>query len=379
MSKRRSTPSEPERSEPQPAEEEGTDEATDPGAELALGAVDASLPVGEDEDVAIDADSEWLDEAPTRARGSAAVALRPSDAPDEEPREPRDRGLVRHDPMAVYLAEVRKHPLLTREEEHELAVRWFEARDVHAARRLVTANLRLVVKIAHEYRRAYGTLLDLVQEGNVGLVQAVQKYDPYRGVKLSTYAAWWIRAYILKFILNNWRLVKVGTTQAQRKLFFNLNKEREKLAREGFVPDAKMLAERLDVTEQEVTEMEQRLRASDMSLDAPVGGQGEDAGPSHLDYLEGGERPDTSVEASQFARLLRDKLEIFGRTLEGREKTLFDERLLAESPLTLHEIGEKYGISRERARQLEKRLTDKLRDYLQAELGEAIDIAAGRE
>ena len=378
MSKRRSAPSEPPKGEPPEVEEEGSEEPTDPGADLALGAVDPGLPVGEDEEAPIDAESEWLDDAPTRQREGRAVPLRHSDAPPEDA-APRSRGIVRHDPMSAYLAELRKHPLLTREEEHELAVMWFEAKDVHAARRLVTANLRLVVKIAHEYRRAYGTLLDLVQEGNVGLVQAVQKYDPYRGVKLSTYAAWWIRAYILKFILNNWRLVKVGTTQAQRKLFFNLNKEREKLTREGFVPDAKLLAERLDVTESEVTEMEQRLRASDMSLDAPVGGQGEEAAPSHLDYLEGGERPDTSVEANEFAKLLREKLEIFGKTLEGREKTLFDERLLAENPLTLHEIGEKYGISRERARQLEKRLTDKLRDYLQAELGEAIDIAAGRE
>ncbi len=377
MSKRRSSPGKPAKGEPQEVEAEGTEEATDPGAELALGSAEATLPAGEDEDGAIDAEAEWLEEVPTREREGGVVALRPSDAHDEG--ASRGSSMVRHDPMSAYLAELRKHPLLTREEEHELAVMWFEAKDVHAARRLVTANLRLVVKIAHEYRRAYGTLLDLVQEGNVGLVQAVQKYDPYRGVKLSTYAAWWIRAYILKFILNNWRLVKVGTTQAQRKLFFNLNKERERLSREGFVPDAKLLAERLDVTEAEVTEMEQRLRASDMSLDAPVGGQSEEAGPSHLDYLEGGDRPDTSVEANEFAKLLREKLQVFGATLEGREKTLFDERLLAESPLTLHEIGEKYGISRERARQLEKRLTDKLRDYLQAELGEAIDVAAGRE
>src|SRR5262249_40123220 len=147
----------------------------------------------------------------------------------------------------------RRFPLLSREQEHTLAVEYYERRDVVAARKLVEANLRLVVKIAHEYRRAHRTLLDLIQEGNVGLMQAVKKYDPYRGVKLSSYAAWWIRAYILKFILNNWRLVKIGTTQAQRKLFFNLRKEREKLEKEGFVPDTKLLAERLHVTEQEVT------------------------------------------------------------------------------------------------------------------------------
>lgn len=354
-----------------PEEAEGApDELEEPAPEELGGEAAASLPEAEGDWLGEGEASDWDDEAPTRRM----------ERPSLVPVAPGDRSLVRHDPMAAYLAEVRRYPLLSREEEHELAVRWFEHQDVDAARRLVTSNLRLVVKIAHEYRRTYNQLLDLVQEGNVGLLQAVQKYDPYRGVKLSTYAAWWIRAYILKFILNNWRLVKVGTTQAQRKLFFNLNKERERLAREGFAPDAKLLAERLDVTEQDVTEMQQRLRSSDMSLDAPVGGhQGEENGPSHLDFISGGERPDDSVEATEFSRLLRQKLEAFGARLEGREKTLFEERLLAETPLTLHEIGEKYGISRERARQLEKRLTDKLKDYLQAELGEAIDIATGRE
>src|SRR5712691_11697206 len=151
------------------------------------------------------------------------------------------------DAMQRYMAEVSRHPLLTREEEHDLAVRFRETQDPRIAYRLVTANLRLVVKIAHEYRRAHRNLLDLVQEGNVGLLQAVKKYDPYRGVKLSSYAAWWIRAYMLKFILNNWRLVKIGTTQAQRKLFFNLRKEKDKLEQLGFTPSPKMLAESLDV------------------------------------------------------------------------------------------------------------------------------------
>ncbi|MFO0635929.1 MAG: sigma-70 family RNA polymerase sigma factor [Nannocystaceae bacterium] len=139
---------------------------------------------------------------------------------------PGTTALARRDPLAAYMGEVRRHPLLTREQEHELAVRWVEQGDAEAGRTLVTSNLRLVVKIAHEYRRAYQNLLDLVQEGNVGLVRAVQKFDPYRGVKLSTYSGWWIRAYILKYILNNWRLVKIGTTQNQRKLFFNLRKQR---------------------------------------------------------------------------------------------------------------------------------------------------------
>src|SRR5262249_6210135 len=159
----------------------------------------------------------------------------------------------------------------------------------------------------------------LIQEGNVGLMQAVKKYDPYRGVKLSSYSAWWIRAYILKFILNNWRLVKIGTTQAQRKLFFNLKKERDKLEREGFVPDAKLLAERLDVSEQDVIDMQRRLDSQEASLDAPIGGDDDD-GRTRLDTVSGGTRPDTVVEGGEFAELLRHKLEAFGKGLEGREK-----------------------------------------------------------
>ena len=293
---------------------------------------------------------------------------------------PVGRSLTRFDPLTQYMNEIRRYPLLTREEEHELAVRYYKSGDVDAARRLITANLRLVVKIAHEYRRAYRHLLDLVQEGNVGLLQAVRKFDPFRGVKLSSYAAWWIRAYILKFILNNWRLVKIGTTQAQRKLFFNLRKEKEKLEALGFAPEAKLLAERLDVTEAEVDEMEKRLGAGEVSLDAPLSRE-DDAGATHLDMLDAGgdARPDVAAEADEFRALLKSKLMEFEATLAGREKTIFHERLHAESPLTLQEIGERYGISRERARQLEKRLTTKLREYLRRELGDAVEIAMGLE
>ena len=302
-------------------------------------------------------------------------------ADDEEPEPlapvPTSRSLVRHDPLTAYVQEIRRYPLLTREEEHELAVKYYETGDLAAARRLVEANLRLVVKIAHEYRRAYRTLLDLVQEGNVGLMQAVKKYDPYRGVKLSSYAAWWIRAYILKFILNNWRLVKIGTTQAQRKLFFNLRKEKEKLEREGFTPESKVLAERLNVPEQEVIDMERRLGSAEMSLDAPLSND-DDGGRTRLDMVQGGTRPDVEAESEEFTDMLRQKLEAFGAKLGGRERTIFEERMLNDSPSTLQEIGEKYGISRERARQIESRLKGKLEKYLRAELGDAIDIALGR-
>jgi RNA polymerase sigma-32 factor len=282
---------------------------------------------------------------------------------------------ARRDPLAVYMSETRRYPLLTPEEEHDLAVRLVEHGDNAAARRLIESNLRLVVKIAYEYRRAHKNLLDLVQEGNIGLMQAVRKFDPYRGVKLSSYAAFWIRAYILKFILNNWRLVKIGTTQAQRKLFFNLRKEREKLEQLGFQPTAALLAEKLDVTEQEVVDMERRLAAPEASLDAPVGND-DDGSRSRFDYLPGTDRPDQNVERNQFSELLRGKLEHFASTLEGREQAIFRERWLTEDPLTLQELGDRYGVSRERARQLEKRLLGRLRKYLEAEFGSAVDIGA---
>ena len=285
--------------------------------------------------------------------------------------------LARRDPLGAYMAETRRYPLLTPEEEHALAVRLVEHGDSAAARKLIEANLRLVVKIAYEYRRAHRNLLDLVQEGNIGLIQAVSKFDPYRGVKLSSYAAFWIRAYILKFILNNWRLVKIGTTQAQRKLFFNLRKEREKLEQLGFQPTAALLAEKLDVPEKEIVEMERRLAAPEASLDAPVGSGDDEGTRTRLDYLPSDEaRPDRVVAQSEFAELLRSKLEAFAQTLEGREQAIFRERWLTEDPLTLQELGDRYHVSRERARQLEKRMLDRLKKYLEAEMGTAVDIEA---
>jgi RNA polymerase sigma-32 factor len=232
------------------------------------------------------------------------------------------------------------------------------------------------VKIAYEYRRAHKNLLDLVQEGNIGLMQAVRKFDPYRGVKLSSYGAFWIRAYILKFILNNWRLVKIGTTQAQRKLFFNLRKERERLEQLGFQATSKLLAENLQVTEKEVVEMEKRLAAPEASLDAPMPGD-DDGARTRLDFVPSEDtRPDQAVAQSEFAQLLNSKLAAFESTLEGREQTIFHDRWRTDPPKTLQEIGDHYGISRERARQLEKRVLDRLRKYLRAELGSDVDIDA---
>jgi RNA polymerase sigma-32 factor len=277
--------------------------------------------------------------------------------------------------LAAYLHDLRRHVLLSRDEEQQLAVHFSRTGDGAVARKLITANLRLVVKISQEYGRAHKNLLDLIQEGNIGLIQAVQKYDPYRGVKLSSYAAWWIRAYILKFILTNWRMVKIGTTQAQRKLFFNLRRERDKLEKAGFEVEARHLAAALDVSEREIVEMERRLGTSETSLDAPVRGD-EAAGRTQGDLMPAAAstRPDVQVELGEFQELLRHKLDAFAVKLKDRELDIFRDRLLSDAPVTLQVIGERYGISRERARQIEERLKKKLRQFLQSELGDAVGI-----
>jgi RNA polymerase sigma-32 factor len=328
---------------------------------------------GEEEEEEKESDEPEVDELAAEAAGQV-IDVGDDELPAVDAGE--RVSLIKRDPLQAYMQEARRFPLLTPEEEHSLAVKLVEHGDTAAARRLVEANLRLVVKIAYEYRRAHKNLLDLVQEGNIGLIQAVRKFDPYRGVKLSSYAAFWIRAYILKFILNNWRLMKIGTTQAQRKLFFNLRKEKERLEQLGYAPTSKLLAENLQVTEKDVEEMEKRLSSPEASLDAPVTSD-EDGGRTRLDYLPSdGDRPDLAVEHGEFSRLLREKLEVFAKTLSGREEQIFRERWLTDAPRTLQELGDDYGISRERARQLEKRILGRLRKYLEEELGTAVDIDA---
>ena len=280
--------------------------------------------------------------------------------------------LSRRDPLGAYMRDVQRYPLLSKEEEHELAVRFLEEEDLEAAKRLVTSNLRLVVKIAYDYRQAYKNILDLVQEGNIGLMQAVKKYDPYKGVKLSSYAAWWIRAYILRYILNNHRLVKVGTTQAQRKLFFNLQKEKARLSAMGIEPTAEIIAERLNVPERDVVSMDMRLAAGDASLDAPVG-TGEGRTVARVELLPSEDvRVDDTLADAEIGDQFSLKIHEFGTSLEGKEKQIFDDRLVAEDPKTLQALGDEFGVSRERVRQIEKRLLQKLKAFLREELGETV-------
>jgi RNA polymerase sigma-32 factor len=293
-------------------------------------------------------------------------------APASESPASSDGALSRRDPLQAYLREVQRHKLLTPDEEKALTTKYVETQDVRTAARLVTANLRLVVKLAYEYRRAYKNIMDLIQEGNIGLMQAVKRYDPYRGVKLSSYAAWWIRAYILRFILNNWRLVKLGTTQAQRKLFFNLNKEKARLTAMGIDPTPLEIAKRLQVEEKEVVDMDRRLSSAEASLDAPVG-ESDGRSVSRVELLPAaGAGPESDYADLQMSQLLRERLAAFRTTLAGKDLEIFDRRMVAEDPLTLQELGDEFGVSRERVRQLEARLSQRLRGFLGEQFGEAI-------
>ncbi|UCE83379.1 MAG: RNA polymerase factor sigma-32 [Deltaproteobacteria bacterium] len=281
--------------------------------------------------------------------------------------------LIPYDPLKHYLMEIKRYPLLSREEEQRLSIRYREKGDMEAAYRLITSNLRLVVKIALSFQRHWmRNLMDLIQEGNIGLMQAVKKFDPYRGYKLSYYASFWIKAYIIKFIMDNWKLVKIGTTQAQRKLFFNLRKEKERLLSMGFEPAPKLLAERLDVKESEVIEMDQRLGSWEVSLDAPIK---EDSDSDHQSFIPSDEiGADDQLADFERKEILTQKLASFRTTLPEKERFIFDNRLMAEEPLTLQEIGDLYGISRERVRQIQVRITKKIKTYLQEEIEDIEDL-----
>jgi RNA polymerase sigma-32 factor len=308
--------------------------------------------------------------AKKRERDGQEGATAPTDAGQFDLRPvPRgkDDSLVAYDPLQAYLWEIRRYTLLTKEEEIELAIRYREKNDLKAAHKLVLANLRLVVKIAMDFHRYWmNNLMDLIQEGNVGLMQAVRKFDPHKGIKFSYYASFWIKAYILKFIMENWKLVKIGTTQAQRKLFFNLTKEKERLLSLGYDPEPKLLAERLDVKQDEIIEMAQRLGGWEVSLDAPVK---EDAKQDYGSFLPSSDRAiDEQISRKERGNLLREKLQEYRGTLSGKQRDIFDNRILSEDPLTLQELGDKYNISRERVRQIQEKILTKAKEWLTEEI-----------
>ena len=268
------------------------------------------------------------------------------------------------DPLRKYLSEVSRYHVLSRDEEFEVSKRIYEKKDKNAVQKLVMSNLKLVVKIALEYYSTYINILDLIQEGNVGLLHAVKKYNPYKGTKFSTYSSFWIRAYILKYIMDSWSLVKIGTTQSQRKLFYRLNKEKQKLEALGIFPAPKLLASTLDVKEEEVEDMQKRLAYADVSMETPIRDEGDD---TIMDMMRSDENVEEIVAKKEKDAIIVSRVREFKKTLNEKELYIFDHRILSEEPLTLQEIGAHFNISRERARQIENKVIKKFKERFKTE------------
>jgi RNA polymerase sigma-32 factor len=270
----------------------------------------------------------------------------------EQGEESRERA----DSFRMYLCEISKHPILGKEEERAIAERIAFQKDKAAEQRLVVANLRLVVKIALDYYSYHLNVLDLIQEGNVGLLRAVMKFDPSRGTRFSTYASFWIRAYILKYLMDSWSIVKVGTKDSQRKLFYGLNKEKEKLEKLGITPSVQLLAESLDVTEADVEDMEKRLYNGDVSLEDQL----YDGGEEVMDTISSDEDIEATVAEKEKREIFQKKLIDFKTRLNEKEKFILENRIMSEEPVTLREIGERFNTSRESVRQLQTKITKSL-------------------
>lgn len=275
-----------------------------------------------------------------------------------------------------YLKEIGQYELLSREEMEEMAIRVIEDNDQEAAYRLISANLRLVVKVAMDFQKFWmQNFMDLVQEGNIGLIKAVRKFDPHKGVRFSYYATYWIRAYILKFLMNNRRLVKLGTTQAQRKLFFSLNKEKKALEIKGYVAEPRLLAERLNVKTSDIEEMGCRLDNEEVSLESPIGS---DSDTEKKDFIASN---GPGIEDILCSRDMKKRVHSLVQDLEGshneKEKMILEKRLLTDDPLTLQKISEIFGISRERIRQIESNMLRKMKKYIEETDPEMMIFAAG--
>ena len=288
---------------------------------------------------------------------------------DEEPEETTelesskdDSQLIRYDPLRHYLLEISKYEPLSPEEEQKLARLFRDSQDKDAGRKLVTSNLKLVVRIAFLYNKVYANLMDLVQEGNIGLLQAVRKFDPDRGTRLPTYASWWIKAYIIKFILDNFRIVRVGTTNDRRKVLLNLRKEKQRLEAQGIAASSHRLAEALNVSEEDVIAVEKSIQSYDLSLDQKVS---EDSNASFLDKIASTEQLiDEKLASGELKDLIESKFKAFADTLSEKERMILQKRLIAEEPLTLQAIADLFGVTREAIRVSEKKLISKIKSYM---------------
>lgn len=287
-----------------------------------------------------------------------------------------ETSLIPHDTIGHYLAEIRKYPFLSKEDEFRLAVDYKEKKDMDALIKLILSNLRVVVSIAFEYKDTHLNLSDLIQEGNIGLMQSLKKFDPYRGVRLYTYASWWIRAYILRYIINNWRLVKIGTTESQRKLFYNLMKEKQRLEAQGLESSPKLLAEKLQVKEKDVIEMSERLGNWELSLDQPVYEGSEETLLGHI--IPGGINVEEILEEKELKNLFVEKLKEFSKTLNKRDLEILQRRILSTNPETLDNIGKRNRISKERVRQIEKKIVQRIKEFMKKEIKDFDIIKDGR-
>ncbi len=282
---------------------------------------------------------------------------------EPSPQQPSSESLAKLDPLRRYLLEISRFEPLTAEEEERLAVLYREQDDQEAAYRLITSNLRLVVQIARLYNRVYTNIMDLIQEGNIGLMKAVKRFDPYQGARLPTYASWWIKAYIIKFILDNFRIVRVGTTNERRKLLFNLRKEKEKLRLRGIEPTPALIAQRLNVRPEEVVAVEQAIESSDMSLNAYVD---DNQSVQYIDTLAAAEDPvDEKLARKELKTLFNREIEEFSGALTEREKIILNDRLIAETPRTLQDIADQFAVSREAIRLSQKALIAKIKEHMQ--------------
>ncbi|MCI5072569.1 RNA polymerase factor sigma-32 [bacterium] len=275
--------------------------------------------------------------------------------------------------MDHYMQEIGQLPVLSREEEYDLAMRWYKHKDRDAAEKLVISNLRFVVKIAREYAKYGVNMSELIQEGNLGLMHAVQKYDPEKGFRLISYAVWWIRAYIQAFVLRSWSIVRTGTTRAQRKLFSSLQKARKEVSamNPSAAPTNKQLAAALDMEEEDFVATMARIQSKDMSLDQPLGNDGDEK-RTFGDTLEDESSDiESQLVSYDLSEIVKDKLDSIYDELKPRERLLLEKRLLSDDPMTLEAIGQDFGVTRERVRQIESRLMDKLKKHLLPAVGNA--------
>lgn len=291
------------------------------------------------------------------------------DLPDLELKKDKSLALTQpysiktNDPLIMYLNEVRRYPLLTKEQELEYAKKYYETKNPEIGQILVKHNLRFVVKVAAEYSKFGAKMIDLIQEGNIGLMHAVRDFNPYKGVRLITYAVWWIRGYIQEYMMKQYSLVRIGTTQNQKKLFYNLQREKEKLDQMGDLEGFTLMSSKLGIPEDEIREMAQRMRGKDISLDRPIDDDGKS---SLMDLQKDNDLIPLDEQLSHFEQLhlLSEKINALKPELSDRELILLDERILNDHPLTLQEIGKKYGITREAVRQAEVRLLKKIKDKM---------------